>query len=263
MAEPVPTKGDNPDNTSPFERLQNTIRQFHNKKLATQFADINDTNLTTQRGILKSDLTIIDNDTANMMIIKMMVFNDYIDNIKFYGIPVENYHANIQFEPQLHLLFIETAAAAKTAKRQRVRMSLNVRILSESNTTITTSDITKYTNEVNTNFPRSYNFDKGKDRYYYRELVKGYRLIITGQTETEVKTLITKVLSLQNHLPDWDFLTVSKFTDKNLSTAKYVTILNKKTKLPQYRPLAKLYLKRAELKLHGNLEDIVLVERYV
>jgi hypothetical protein len=252
-----------PVETSPFERLQSTIMQFHNRKVNTQFADINSSNATTQRALLKSDLLIKDTDTAMMMLLRMTAFTAYIDDEKYYGIPIEEYHRTVVFRPQVCLRFIESRAAAKTAKRQRVRMEISFRLLTKDSETITRTDITELTREINTSFPRSYSFDKGKDKYSYRDLQNGHRFIIAGQTETEVKDLITRTLRVIDKTPDWDYLTCSKVTDRNLTSAKYQTILTERKKLPQYRPNAKVYLQRAELKIHGNLEDVLLVDRAV
>jgi len=88
-------------------------------------------------------------------------------------------------------------------------------------------------------------------------------LIIAGSTEPEVKELIAKITTITDKPFNNDLLTKSVYTDKNFSTSRFKMILLKNTKLPRQRPLARVKLQKAELKLHGNLEDIILVERFI
>jgi hypothetical protein len=249
--------------SSPFERLQSTIMAFHNRKVNISFSDINDSTPANQRKLLKSDLLIKDKDNGIIMILKMLLFFVYIEEDKVYGIPIEEYQRNVVFRPQIMLKFIESRAAAKAAKRRRVPMEISFRLMNEESNTITNSQITQWTTEIKNAFPKTYSFDKGKYKYSYKDINQGFNFVISGQTDTEVKELITKVLGIIDKTPEWDFLTKTEYTDKNLSTAKYKTILGERKKLPQYRPTAKVYFQKAELKIHGNIEDIILVDRFV
>jgi hypothetical protein len=249
--------------SSPFERLQSTIMAFHNRKVNISFSDINDSTPPNQRKLLKSDLLIKDKDNGIIMILKMLLFFVYIEDDKVYGIPIEEYQRTVVFRPQIMLKFIESRAAAKAAKRQRVAMELSFRLMDKESTNITQANITEYIREIKASFPSTYSFDKGKIKFSYKDIGEGFNFVISGQTETDVKELITKTLKIIDKIPDWDYLTKSEYTDKNLSAAKYKTILGKRTKIPQYRPLAKVYLRKAELKIHGNIEDIILLDRFV
>jgi hypothetical protein len=249
--------------SSPFERLQSTIMAFHNRKVNISFSDINDSTPPNQRKLLKSDLLIKDKDNGIIMILKMLLFFVYIEDDKVYGIPIEEYQRTVVFRPQIMLKFIESRAAAKAAKRQRVRMELSFRLMDKESTNITQANITEYIREIKASFPSTYSFDKGKLKYVYNDKKDGFFFIIAGVLDSEVKELITKVLKIVDKIPDWDFLTKSEYIDKNLSTPKYQTILGKRTKLAQRRPSAKVYLQKAELKIHGNIEDIILVDRFV
>jgi len=141
---------------SEFERLQDTIRQFHNRKVNLQFSDIGVDNATTKRGLLKSTLLIKDKDSAIMTVMRMLAFTSYIDDDRSYSIPVADFQSSVVFKPQISLTFIETSAAAKTAKRQRVRMVCSIRIMNKDVEDVLQSDITTWTNEIKLAFPKAY-----------------------------------------------------------------------------------------------------------
>jgi len=248
---------------SEFERLQDTIRQFHNRKVNLQFSDITANNATTKRGLLKSTLLIKDKDSAIMTVMRMLAFTSYIDDDRSYSIPVADFQSSVVFKPQISLTFIETSAAARAAKRQRVRMVCSIRIMNKDVEDVLQSDITAWTNEIKLAFPKAYFFDKGRDKYSYRDKKNGFELIIAGQTEPEVKDLIRNIVTITDKTFNEDLLTKSIYTDKNFSTNRFKMILLKNTKLPRQRPLARVKLQKAELKLYGILEDIILVERFV
>lgn len=253
-----------PSQASPFERLQGTYIRLHNNRVNTLFRDVKDDELTLPRGLLKTDLVMNDNDTAMMMQLKTSLLNDYIDvDRNIYAIPIEDYKRKVAFQPQIALLFIERQHTANSFKRTRVRMQVSFRLTDISRTALTQSKIDELQREIISNFPKTYSFEKGKLCFYYKDRDNGFELQIYGKDETEAKDLITRVLKVVDKIPDYDYLTKSEYTDKNLITPKFETILGKRAKLPIQRPTATVFLRRAELKMGGTTNDIVLLDRYV
>jgi hypothetical protein len=253
-----------PAQSSPFERLQATYIRLHNNRVNTLFRDITSGQAETPRGLLRADMLMTDNDTAMMMQLKTALLNDYIDTDRnYYTIPIEDYHRSVALQPQISLTFIEKQSTANSFKRRRVQMRLGLRLVDKTRTTINQTYVNELEREIKATFPKTYSFDKGKVSFNYREREKGLDTKIYAQSETEAKTLITNILKIVDKVPDWDYLTKSEYTDKNLITPKYETILGERTKLPIQRPTATVYLQRAELKIGGLLKDVVLLDRYV
>ena len=247
-----------------FERLQGTYIRLHNNRVNQLFRDISAQQATSPRGLLRADLIIIDNDTFQLMTLKTMLLNDYIDNERnYYAMPTEQYHREVALQPQLVFNFVEKQSTANTFKRRRVEMRFGIRLMDKTRKTITEIYISELEREIKVNFPKTYGYDKGKICFSYRDKEKGLESKLYSKAEVEAKELITKVLKVVDKIPDWDYLTKSEYTDKNLTTPKFETILGKRTKLPIQRPTATVYLKRVELKIGGLLEDRILLDRYV
>jgi hypothetical protein len=180
---------------------------------------------------------------------------------EFYAIPISTYHQNVVFQPQISLLFKETLANAKSLNRERIKMYCNIRILNKTVENISNADITNFTNKINSVFPVDYIFNKGKLHYVYFDYDKGYRIKLFCLSLEVAKTFITKVFSIQDDIPDFNKLLVSGFTDKDLSLSESKVILGKTITMPERRQLANVLLVRSELKLHGNIPDLILVDR--
>lgn len=253
-----------PATTSPFERLQSTYIRLHNNRVNILFRDVRDDQLDSPRGLLKTDLIMTDNDTALLMQLKTGLLNDYIDvDRNIYALPIEDYHRKVAFQPQVCLIFVEKQSTANSFKRRRVEMRVSFRIVDKTRTTITQTYIDELEREIKGNFPKTYGYEKGKLCFSYRDKDNGYEFKMIAKGEPEVKELIAKVLKIKDDIPNYDYLTKSEYTDKNLITPKFETILGKRTKLPIQRPTATVYLKKAELKIGGVLEDIILLDRYI
>lgn len=247
-----------------FERLQATYMRLHNKRVNQLFRDLPITDETSKRYLLKNDLVILDFDTFQIMQLKTALLNDYIDvDRNMYTIPIEDYHRAVAFQPQISFTFIEKQSTANSFKRRRVQMRLGIRLVDKTRTTINQAYVDELEREVKATFPKTYSFDKGKILYSYRDKDKGLETKIYATTEAEAKTLITNLLKVVDKVPEFDFLTKSEYTDKNLITPKFETILGVRTKLPIQRPTATVYLQRAELKIGGLLKDVVLLDRYI
>jgi hypothetical protein len=180
---------------------------------------------------------------------------------EFYAIPINTYHQNVVFQPQISLVFYETLADAKALDRQRTRMYLNIRVVGKRSETITAADITNYTNAIEAQFPNAYLFNKGKLSHFYYDFSEGHRIRLYSESIQMTKQLLTKIFAIQGLTPDFDKLTENKFTDKDLSTTETKTILGNPVTLPEKRTIAKVGLVRAELKIHGISPDILLIDR--
>ncbi|MEM9805135.1 MAG: hypothetical protein AAF959_07625 [Cyanobacteria bacterium P01_D01_bin.56] len=260
--------------SSDWEHLQSAMMTYYNRQVKEAFRnDIADDDYTTPEGVLRNACLIKDNDTAPMCALKMLNFlfirqrDDLLDvsvgNVEPFDEPVE-------YRPQVTLFFEEkeseyqqrVGSFSRNEHPRKKRMRLSFRFANETSETFSQSQLNVLKNEIPTRFPKSYSFRTGRFKHSYRDTQRGYRLILAGYSEAESRELITKVLTLQNHIPDWDFFTEST-SSRNFSTKKTVRVLSKTYKLPAKRQVARVYLRKAELYLYGIQKPIELFSRYI
>ena len=71
-----------PENFSPWEHLQQTLTFNHNRLVREYFSDVGDADwepdLSSTRGSLRVASTITDNDTADMVLLRMYLFYEVL-----------------------------------------------------------------------------------------------------------------------------------------------------------------------------------------
>lgn len=271
----VPYNGTNLQNSSPFERRQNTLRQLHNREVREVFSDVVDpttdgtpydptkvTALDSPRRVLRSDCLIEDGDSFAEMWQK----KELLKYMKDDDVPVllPNYDdvpITVTTKPHVHLYFVEKKSTAILARRRRVDALISFRITEKTVSSITKADLTELTREINLAFPSSFQLNKGINKYSYRDKENGFEFILSLVSETEAKDVITKVLAVRDKSPDWDRLTTST-SEKNFTITQTINILNVPEKLPKQRPIATCYLKTAYVTF-GKFKKIPLISRSV
>lgn len=264
-----------PQDSTPFERRQNTIRQLHNRKVREVFNDVFDapidgtpfdpskvTAVNSPRRVLRADLLIDDADSFADMWLKrelLVLIDD--DDAPVILPSYDDIPISALDKPQVHLRFIERKGTAVIARRRRAEALISFRLMDKTISTVTQADINELKREIGLAFTSSYQLKKGRIKYSYRDKKNGFELILTLQNETEAREVITKVLGIRDKTPDWDFLS-SSTSEKNFTVRKTISILNKIEKLPLDRPIADCYLKEAVIRF-GTLKKIVMLERAV
>lgn len=264
-----------PQDSTPFERRQNTLIQLHNRKVREVFSDVFDipadgipydpskiTPVNSPRRVLRSDLLIEDGDSHAEMWQKreLLILIDK-DDAPVILPSYENISISALDKPQVHLRFIERKGTAIVARRRRAEALISFRLMDKTISTVTQADINELKREIGLAFPSSYQVKKGRIKYSYRDKKNGFEFILTLQNETEAREVITKVVGIRDKTPDWDFLSAST-SEKNFTVRKTISILNKIEKLPLDRPIADCYLKEAVIRF-GNLKTIVILQRAV
>lgn len=273
--EPVNAQGTNLQNTSPFERRQNTFRQLHNREVREVFSDVFDvpedgvpydpskiTPPDSPRRILRQDLLINDADSfpeiyLSRELLKFMKDDDIPVFLPSYDdIPISS-----TSRPHVHLYFIEKKSTAIIAKRRRVDALISFRITDKTVSTITKADLNELEREINLAFPSSYRLEKGRNKYSYRDKENGFEFILTLNSEAEAREVITKVLAVRDKTPDFERLTTST-SEKNFTITQTINIFNVPEKLPKQRPIATCFLKNAYVTF-GKFKKIPLISRSV
>jgi hypothetical protein len=259
-----------PAGFSEWEHLQDQVRIEHNKKARKWFLGVDDDDIATPRASIKHACIIKDDDTATMTLLRLWLFEVTVGHAQnfhppLYTIPSLAFQDHAKFKPQITLYFAEDYDDVE-AGEVKVTGEISIRLIKETDSTLTNADVTSYANKIKTLFATGSGFiwRKGKYMFSYTDTEKGYRLKILATTEAEAKRIIEQVLDIQSHTPDWDNL--NKNEAANTST-KYPTvpprktILGKSRKMPRRRAVASVKFQYALLHIYGLPNPIVLVDR--
>ena len=255
--------------TNDFEQLQSVVRRLHNRIVRDDFRDdIQDDDLQTPEGALRYACLVKENDSAQMMCMRFWVFylmREYGSRLHpaMYIHPVEDYQESVQFKPQLVMWFWEPQAEAKLRNKPAKRVRVSFRLVKETSETISQVDIDGLKSRVKTEFPKSYRFKTGRYKASYRDKPNGIELILAPYDEGQAKTMVEKVLNIAQVRTDWTNFSISTHPDRNYTQQEYVQILGERKKLPSKRPITNVYLKKAELHIHGLTESVPIFESYV
>jgi hypothetical protein len=251
----------------PFEHLQDVYLKVFNKQVRASFReDLQDGDISTDAGSMKEACLIKDSDNAVMMLLRVNLFYLVREEGRqlhppMYMLPMQEYQDELANKIQVILYFEESKDEARKKKRRPITQRCSFRLMKETVETLSAADVEELRREIRTTFPRTYKFRKGRIKLSYRDKANGYEMIVTPYTESEGRELITKVLSLRDKTPNWEFLTNSE-SGKNFAKRETVIYQGKSKKTPEKRPIGYVYLKRAELKLPGGLGSETLYETH-
>ena len=263
-----------PEQYNPWEHLQSTLMRVFKKEVIEEFKDLGDDEwvkeIKTPRGSLRTACTPDDNDTATMLVLRMLLFYVVLRRAAdlqapIYGMPTGTYHETFKFKPQVTLYFRESPADVDP-DFQPLIAQISFRLINETETTISKAELTTLANKIKTEFggATAYKWKRGKTYCIYKDPEKGYWLKIFAFSAGEAKELIGKILDLQGHSPDWDHLTVNE-NDQPMGAYPTLppqkTILGELTRMPRKRPVGTVYFERATCQIWGKSKPVTLYDR--
>lgn len=176
-------------------------------------------------------------------------------------------------KPKVVLSFLEDSDFNKLAApnrifegRRRQEGHIRFRLMDESTQTFSKSNATTLATKVKDIFGSNDGFiwNKGKTMYSYCDWAKGYQLQLLCKTETEAKRIVSSVLLLQNHTPDWiNFNTIKNDEEATKYPENPGThvVMGEVLELPHERPLVDVRFQHAYVSLDGVKEPINLYDR--
>lgn len=263
-----------PDNFNPVEHFQDVVRKTHNPQVKRYFNDLGgediDPDISTPRSSLRTACLLDDDDTLTMSLFKYLFYHFTVrrgDEIlePVYGIPVGTYHETRKFKPQIKLIFKEDLDTVEDGFT-RVEAEITFRLMNETGETLTNTKIERLARNIKNELAigDGFKFKKGKKLCSYNDPEKGYKLQLYCYDEPEAMKVVEKVLSIQNHAPQWENFNESK--NKNEKKA-YPTIppkkkiVGKNRRIPRKRPTATVRFQYATLDVWGLKKPIPLVDR--
>lgn len=259
---------------SPFEQLQDVLQWTHNRRVREEFTDLAGVDeqwtvdLNTPRARLRVASTIREDDSADMILMRMWLFYVILGKAKdfqtpVYGIPIAGYQEARKFRPQINLFFKEDVQDVEEGYRP-VTGEISFR-LQESNDTLTQADLERYATRIRANFAAAGGFvwKKGRTLASYTDWPRGYQLQLLVRTDSEAKRVIEQVLDIQGHSPNWEKLNIS---ENDQPAARYPIvpptdrILGRTRRLPRQRPIADVRFRSAHAHVWGMPNAITLID---
>jgi len=268
-----------PQDSTPFERRQNTIIQLHNRKVREVFRDVFDiptdgipydpskiTPVNSPRRVLRADLLIEDGDSFADMWLKreLLVLIDDDPIPTGYSIPFQMFNDEVRFNPQIHLRFCQNYRDV-VDDQAAVEAEVKIRIMGETEATLTPAKSNIYAQKIKTLFGAAggFRWQKGKGMFTYAEPKKGYFLQLLVVSKAEGRRVAEQILDIQSHTPDWKF---ANYKENEEPTEAYPSIpplkqiYGKSRRTPRRRPIASVRFRSAFLHIDGLPNPIVLYD---
>ena len=236
-----------PDNYNPWEHLQSVVLKTFNREVREEFSDTTDDDgISTPRSSLKQACLIHDNDTAPMIIIRLILYYFMIRKARdlmppIYGVPEGSSRVTVVDSPRILLFFQEDYQTVEKGESP-VTGEISFRLTDETSTSITESKLRSLATKIKNEFATGNGFvwNKGKNYYSYIDKKKGYEFKILANTESEAWSVVGKVMDVQGHTPDPGKFTTSE--NKSPSSAfpsspGSQVILGKSRKKKRIRPV--------------------------
>jgi len=254
------------------EHLQSVVRRWVNREIREYFQDVGgdewDPDITTPRASLRVACTHLDSDSLIMTQLRWQLFERIrrsAFDMPYFGIPVGLHHQTKKYRPQVRLYFMEDIGDVEPTFSP-VAGELSFRLMDHTEETITPAVAQTLANRIQTNFGvgGGYIWRKGRLMCTYTENERGYKLQVYARTEADARDLITRVLDIQNHSPNWERMNVSE--NQNAATA-YPTIpsnqriYGEQRRLPRKRPVANVRFQASYLNIWGLTNPITLYDR--
>ena len=247
------------------ELFQSFCRKYINKAIRAYFSDISEVNedslsVNSPRQATKKLLLHKDTDTLPLTLGRLLfwwleakgLMDEYI-----YGIPSTDFEIKYTYYPQVKLHFEESRYESSTNNRKPVRSELTFRWRSEDFSTDNIRDLARTVHIIFTNPVFSYG--KGKQCWTYWDDKKGYRFTVYVQSETEAKSIIERIIAVQDEgIPDWTKHLREHNSQENFNIQETVRIMGETERKPKKRPVGTVKYQYAELFIHGNKKPIIL-----
>jgi hypothetical protein len=256
-----------PEGFSQWEHLQDVLRNYHNKLVRAEFSDVTDDDqLAIPRGALKLACLLNDQDTCDMTILRLFLFFFHARKAAdlqapVYGIPIADYDAEITYRPHVTLHFSEDPDQF-VPERQPVRAMISFRLMHETSQSMTEAKARVLAQKIKTEFGQTYGYRwrKGKIIVTYRDRSKGYELKLFAFNETEAREVINKVLDLQGHTLDNEFLRINESrADFPVNPGTHI-VYGKSRQKPRKRPTTYVRFIKATLTMWGMPKGQILVD---
>lgn len=221
--------------------------------------------------VLKGNITSLKEQIAEILAFNQLLRSKDLGTIYAYSNDLES--VKRVGKPKVTLFFLQdtnfnSAASSNNFPEGRRRQEgvIRFRLMNESTSTFSTANATAIGTKIKQIFGANngYVWKKGKTMYSYNEWERGYQFQLLCRTEAEAKRIITSVLSIQSHTPNWlNFNTVQNDQEatKYPEAPGTQVVMGESVPRPKVRPLVDVRFRYAYVKLDGVIEPVTLFDR--
>lgn len=263
-----------PANHNPWSHFISVVTQVQNRIIKEDFNDVGDDdwepNINTDRASLRVACTIRANDSAPLVLLRLMLYYIVLRKaqdlqLPVYGMPTGTLQAQRKFRPQITLYFSQDITTVLRGK-DPITGEISWRVMDETTSSMSRSKIEIIANKIKTHFGAGSGFLWSKGRYMitYTDWNQGLQLQILCKTVTEGEQVIQKVLDVHGASFVRKKMNVVENQDDDArypSTPDRELILGESVELPRERPLVDVRFRYATLTLHGLKRPIHLYDK--
>lgn len=203
-----------PADFNEWTNLRDLIKLEHNKAVKLYYKNQLDDDVSTPKSRLKHSCVIKDNDTVDMLLLRMWLFEvtcGHTQSIQrpVYGIPVQDTQSEWKFKPQVKLHFLEPwdKETHETQKLPQLEGEITFRLVNESSDSITRAKAEVLAKKIKQEFATPvFNWEKGWYKCTYLDLERGYDFRLLVKSKVEGERVVKQVLNIQNHTFNKDCL---------------------------------------------------------
>ncbi|MBD2776226.1 hypothetical protein, partial [Iningainema tapete] len=202
-----------PADFNEWTNLRDLVKLEHNKAVKSYFKNQPDDDVSTSKSRLKHSCVIKDNDTVDMLILRMWLFEVTCGHTQaiqrpVYGIPVQEAQSEWKFKPQIKLHFLEAwdKETHEIAGLPQLEGEIGFRLMDESSESITRAKAEILAKKIKQEFASPvFIWEKGWYKATYLDSEKGYDFRLFVKSKVEGERIVKQVLNIQNHTFNKDF----------------------------------------------------------
>jgi hypothetical protein len=256
-----------PDEFSPWHHLLEMLLSTHNRRVEQTFIGVPHNDLETAMGGMRVACFITEDDTVDMIVLRMMLFYFVFEGHlpqPIYGIPVASYDVSFKYKPQVHLYFKEDHSAfLMETKLPPATAEIGFRLMHETSATMNEGKARSIAARINEFFALEggFTFQKGHLIVSYRDKDRGIETKLFVENEGEAIRVVERVLEVMQVPFDEHRVTVHQSKQSFSQMPPEKEIYGKLRRGARKRPITRVRFYRAELFIEELGQAIILVDR--
>ncbi len=234
-----------------------------NAEVYTWFKDL-ETTPNRGRTALRDSLLILPKDSRTSAMFKIQYFRQFVQKThlksEVFIDMTDRVYEGFTMRPEVSLYFYKKVKIA-AGHYELNKGFISYRLTNETSASLTPASNRRRAEKIKELFgePTQFVWHKGHIKYTYLDTIHGYDFRFLATTESEAKRVITQVMHIENHTPEWDLLKTHTSEKKFTETKQKKYIYGKERDVPRWRPTVSVPFVEATMKIHGIPSPITLV----
>ncbi|GEM_PF-5282347 len=167
----------------------------------------------------------------------------------------------IAYDPQIVIVFMEKKVDYKAAGRTaplRIQVSLRLKLSIVESLKVSDLELTRLSNAIEVSMGRD-TYSKGRRKFTYKDDASKHRSYFHFQSETEARALWTKVLALQDQVPDFERFWSESNRPQGYYSVRRTTVFGQTIEYPELAPTATCTFYQASAHIYPAKPRILLI----